>query len=419
MANAGQSPGPKDLVKFRLLANCTPQQLALLAETLIIRSAPQGTLLIQNGSSDPFSLFLMKGELELISSDAAHLRISADSESAKNAIANLLPRRYDVVSVTPVEYLEIDSHLLEKLRAAHAPVVTDNEDSVFYQTGDYTALVRELINKIKIDLAEERLRLPLNSKLVKYLIKAIDAVGGDSTRVTLLAQFDPCIAVRLLKEANSNAYQHLGYVASCPEAVDRLGSERCRKIMVTEALIRMNQLDNPELLSRMETILDTSQLVAELASVLAKMTGQFRTDQARLAGLLHDLGGLVTLAYAHDYQELVTSRKLLDRIMPLLRWRIGAMILKYWRLPDAFAVVAKDVEVWKREPKAEAELVDLITVAKAHSYIGMPEQKLIPPIDQLPVMKRLNLEDLTPKKSWKVLEYAKVQMASNRLILFE
>jgi CRP-like cAMP-binding protein/rhodanese-related sulfurtransferase len=69
------------------------------------------------GARDPYTFYLLDGELELQAEGASPVRMSAGDENARRALAQLQPRRYTAVAMTPVSVFRIERAVLEHILA--------------------------------------------------------------------------------------------------------------------------------------------------------------------------------------------------------------------------------------------------------------------------------------------------------------
>ena len=78
----------------------------------LIYSAPKGTLLLEQGQSDAWNLYLLDGALNLIPADGTGLRVDGGTDKATRSIASLKPRKYRVEALTAVNFLWVHDRVL-------------------------------------------------------------------------------------------------------------------------------------------------------------------------------------------------------------------------------------------------------------------------------------------------------------------
>jgi CRP-like cAMP-binding protein len=112
------SDKPLDL---SILRNFTPldglrrENLGALARKTMVRALDSGRVLFKEGDSDKRTFYLVSGDLELRSGERTVSTLRAGSPEARNAVAPGEPRRFTARALSDVEYISIDSDLLDVL----------------------------------------------------------------------------------------------------------------------------------------------------------------------------------------------------------------------------------------------------------------------------------------------------------------
>ncbi len=418
----GIPPQPALLRRFRGLEELSDEQLALLIRSQRIKRADNGQRLLRRGDTQNFSLFLLAGELNLIAADGMHKRVHAGSESARMPIAQLLPRRYDVIALTAVEYLQVDSRLLEEIRETSSQLHKESSMLVEEGTGnsDLVFGIPEegmLTERIRNDLDADRLVLPSLPDVALRIGRALNEDATDASRIAQIIQADPAMAAKVVRAANSALYLGSLPVDSCVAAVVRLGLNTTHKLVLSFALREVFRSRNPLLQKNMQSIWQHSTQVAAISAVLARLLRRFNPEHAMLAGLVHDIGNVAILSYADRFPDLGHDAKQMAAAMRKLRGRMGALILQRWEFAEDFIVTAREAEHWTRDPAARADYCDLVLIAQLHSFVGTERMRGLPPMNELACFGKLGLEELTPRQSLKILDQAKEQIARTRELL--
>jgi CRP-like cAMP-binding protein len=106
-------------LEIRQLKALTPldslkkDNLHALAKKTKIREAQPGETLFREGDSEKRTIFVLAGVVELREGDQAVEKVAGGSDAARNPISPKLPRRHSAVALTVVEYIAIDSDLLD------------------------------------------------------------------------------------------------------------------------------------------------------------------------------------------------------------------------------------------------------------------------------------------------------------------
>ncbi len=106
-------------VSIDLLRRFTPldalkrENIAALAKKTDLRRLDSGKVLFQEGATEKRAFFLVSGALELLDRGGAKRTLKAGSEDARHPIAPALPRRFTAKALEDVEYLSVDTELLD------------------------------------------------------------------------------------------------------------------------------------------------------------------------------------------------------------------------------------------------------------------------------------------------------------------
>ncbi len=86
-------------------------------------------IIFKQGDKDHYSYYVLAGELELISDNHVHNTITAGSDNARYAIAQLQPRQFSAKAKTPVTVLRLDRGTLDRLMVHEGNKETDIADT--------------------------------------------------------------------------------------------------------------------------------------------------------------------------------------------------------------------------------------------------------------------------------------------------
>ncbi len=402
-------PDRELLRQFGVMQNLTDEQLDLLASSLTLHYARKGALILQRGSTDPSTLFLVSGAVELEAGDGHVTTLVSGTPSAARPIAQLTPKQYDVKAKGPVEYLLVDYMLLQELqRGTDAPASTGLVlTSETLSDEDAEAC---LLGRIEEDLSHDRLLLPSLPEIAIRLGRALEGEASNAKRIALMLQNDPAITAKLIKAANSALFAEHDPVDRPSAAVSRLGIETTHKLVVGFALSELFRAHARPLQQRMQALCAESTRVAAISFVLARLSGRFSGEQAMVAGLIHNIGAIAIVSYAETYPELAENEALLDDTLQRLQGRVGGMILRDWNFPEDLVSVAEESGDWNRDGRLEPDYTDLVMVARLHSFIGTPMMERAPRLDEVACLDKLELGDLTPRMSLKILAKAEEQI---------
>lgn len=148
---------------------------------------------------------------------------------------------------------------------------------------------------------------------------------------------DQTLAARVLHLANSAAYAGTQAVTNLQVALSRLGMKSIQSLMLKESIKAITIKKTAEGRSRAEVLWKRSVASGVIMENLSYCC-QLKSDEAFIAGLLHDIGEMVLLRILHDYQR-ITKQKLpapvVDYVAQECHENLGGVLAQHWNLPEA------------------------------------------------------------------------------------
>lgn len=198
-------------------------------------------------------------------------------------------------------------------------------------------------------------------RLRKVLQDPNQSIGGIAAAVSI----EPLISAKLLHLANSVAFNPEGRsVADLKSAIARLGLNAVRStalsIVMTQLLRAKGMAEFTELT---HSLWKHSIKTAAAARIIGKTVARLNSDEAMLAGLVHDLGAFYMLYRATQYEEL---RQRPDSVRYLIiQWHesIGASLLNALGIPEEIVDATVDHDHLRPTPSPIRTLTDVIYVA--------------------------------------------------------
>lgn len=408
---------PDALRKIPMLADLPPWQMEVVAEAVEPVYARKGALIVERGSDDGFTYFINNGEIELQAADGNNKTFAADGETGKTPIANLRPRLFGVKALTQVSGIRVPDIVLS---AAGCSGQRRDPNAIQVESQDEERL-REAGSKLSFrlyrDLKDDTAILPSLPDLALRVRKTIDDDASDARKIARLVESDPAMAAKLLKAANSALYGGLQPVETTSAAVVRLGLKTTRQLVMTFVLQEVFASDDKLIRGRMRELWKHSSHIAALCFVLAREIKGMDPEEALLIGLVHDVGAIPILNYAHKYPELTGDAETLESTITRMRGELGAMILRDWRFVPAVVAGARDAENWTRSRQGKADFSDLLIVAQVHERLRKHQIDSLPPLEQISAITRVLGEGASPEKSLEILHDAKAQVNEMRSVL--
>ena len=187
--------------------------------------------------------------------------------------------------------------------------------------------------------------LPTPPKLYHRLSQAISSAYSSLDEIAAIVQEDPGLTVKLLQIANSAYFGTAQKVITPAEAVQIIGLEVLRALVLCVHAFKFYQDRNFKSISAVE-LWDHSLRTASAAQKLARYENlpPAACEEAFVSGLLHDIGKLVLAANADtDYRVVMERSRTEGTPVDQVEWevfgathaQIGAYLLGLWGLPEA------------------------------------------------------------------------------------
>lgn len=190
-----------------------------------------------------------------------------------------------------------------------------------------------------------------------------------------------------------------------------------RSLVYSCLLKSIFKINSSALKRHMETLWQHSVHVAALSFVLGRETPGIDSEQALLAGLIHDIGAVAVIGGINHFPTLSRREEVLDYTIESLRIEIGLQTLRQWGLFNEFEEVIRDAENWYRVGMAIPQNADVVILAQLHARVGTPGQDKLPRIDSIPAFSKLVRGALTPRNSLGILEEAEEDVREIRALI--
>lgn len=201
-----------------------------------------------------------------------------------------------------------------------------------------------------LQASQERMdSLPPFPAVATRIVDALEQPNAELGDIEGLIGQDPVISAQVLQTANSVIYGGAMPVDTVPQAVMRLGFRETAQVAMTAACrVLFNVEDRAELelfpeLWRSYWL--ESLLSAYGGRLLARELKRGRAEDVFLAGLFHNLGGLLILklvahGMVHRHIPLRPSESELARVVEILHTELGENYLRRCHVPDYVTAVA-------------------------------------------------------------------------------
>lgn len=250
----------------------------------------------------------------------------------------------------------------------------------------------KLLDDLLNDLENDKLVLPTLPEVALKVRETLENEDAGLQDVAKVITTDAALSARLIQVANSPLLRASREIESVDAAVMRMGAEMVRNLVMSIAMEQMFQATSDATDRRLRALWEHSTEVAAIAHALSSQFTKLKSDNALLAGLVHDIGSLPILSRAEDVPELLEDEALLDRIIQKAHTTVGEAILAKWNFSDEIVAVAAEHETLDRQHEGPADLVDLVMVANLQSHLGTDHPHTQVDWDTIPAFAKLGLQ---------------------------
>lgn len=339
-----------------------------------------------------FTLYLLKGELDLQTTGGLQQLVWADTDRAQTPVFYTDTPGHYGRCLSACKVLQIERTIIEKYGLNRDRFKTDLNYADFETLMGNTSLV--LFDEITELFKSKSITLPSLPEIALYIKAALEKEDVSTAKLSKIIQMDPVIAARVVQVANSSQYGEIKS-NSIQEALTRIGIEGVRTIVMGVVLRDLFMPNTQPVIDAMTQFYEHSIRTGVICYALAKKLPGFDRDQAFLAGILHDIGVVPILVVADRHPQIATKENNLAAVLTHLKSYIGGIVLQQWDFTDKFINVAKHAYDWERKVE-KADYCDLVQVALMHSHLVGGKKIKGPILSELPAFKRLGFDKANP-----------------------
>ncbi len=178
-----------------------------------------------------------------------------------------------------------------------------------------------------------------------------------------VVQTDPGATAYLLQIANSPLYATRLPAQDIKTAISRFGIPVTRNLIMAYSARQLFSSHSREIEQAMAGVWKLSVRRSAIAALLAGKVA-VDPDQALLAALLQDVGGLPVITYLSSQSKQLPPPTVLLKFLEALTPRVSALLMQRWELNDEYVEVALKRNQWDYRHSGPAGLVDVVLVAR-------------------------------------------------------
>jgi HD-like signal output (HDOD) protein len=391
-------PDISTLRRMKTTSQLSEAYLIALANQLEVFTADKKELLINSGSIEKTSLYIVKGKVSLNASDGKTRLIMVDETQELKPVAQLRPCIYDVRALGPVEYMKIDTQkFADFVESAETSLVDISVHTLFTDEDEDNSIVNHLYHNL-MDKSILLPELPSVADRVQQVYK--DEATDVDAMVRILNSY-PDIARKIRNVARYGQNYDLSATEKTRRSIEHLGMFALYCLFLTYSVGKLVKRLPRNHMRLVGSFWDHSLNVAAISRILAKKTRLVSPDLAMLAGLIHGIGVLVIDDFLLQHHDLMLDHLEIDHAIQVLRPEISGLLLRKWNFSDDLILVAEECGEWSRDKKGPADLCDLVLVANYLGLMKNDRNHSLPHVDSMPAIGKLAI---TPEDSIKAIK---------------
>jgi len=218
-------------------------------------------------------------------------------------------------------------------------------------------------------------------RVVGEALRLLDDFNSAQADIAACLERDPALAAQLLRLANSPAFATSRAVDSLGRALNLLGREPVRRLIIAGAVGRASARLPKQNLLPLEAFWRHSAYCAVIARLLAEQHHRELADTAFLGGLLHDLGLLVLFSQQPEAEQraFLASLGAPGTISPedaecaelgFDHAELGGALAEHWGLPEVLCAMLRFHHALLAAPARWHHAVALVHLANTGAHLA-------------------------------------------------
>jgi len=253
-----------------------------------------------------------------------------------------------------------------------------------------TDLAQRIQEELVQAIDRDQLVLPTLPEVALRIREAAEDPDISIIELTREISTDTALSARLIKVVNSPLLRSRQEITDLSMAVNRLGVVYTANLATGLAMAQLFQATTDNIDQRMRQVWARSTEVAGISHVLCRHYTTLKSDQATLAGLIHQIGVLPILSYAEENSQLLHDSISLDIVIEQIHPLLGDRILAAWDFPQPLLNVPSQHLNFERVP-ATVDYADIVQVAMLQGLAGTQHPFAQLDWSQIPSFGRLGL----------------------------
>jgi len=382
-------PDVSTLRRIKGISELSEDLLIALANQLRVCTAKNKQLLIEAGSTENSSLFIIKGKVSLNALDGKSRIIEINEKEALKPVAQLRPSIYDVKALGKVDYIKIEKQMLIDL--AQLSEEAANDISVHSLFTDYDEEDKSIVNHLYRSLMDNSIQLPSLPSVAGRIQQIYNDKYTDLDSMAQVLISYPDVSRKIFNIARCANNDDMNTVEKVRYSIRHLGILAVYCLVMVYAVGKLvNRLPSHHL-QRISSFWEHCLNVAAISRILAKKNNSFSPNLAMLAGLIHGIGVLVIDDELLEHHHLMLDHLEIDHAIQVMRPEISSLLLRRWDFGDDLILVAEECGDWTRNHQASADLCDLVLVSNYYSMLKSDKNHSLPQVSSIPAVEKLGI----------------------------
>ena len=385
----------KQLIPIRNLSEEKLQSFVLENKARIYK---KDATLFAEGEVSNAIFFLIRGTVTLTDKQGRSYEVEADSAQAKFPLTSGQVYTTTATAKTDISTIQVAQKIMtigmdDASKQKHLEIPDELSQN-------------KLVQAFSQHYLEDELEIPSMPSVAVKLRKSMQNDIGIAEAVKII-QLDPVMSAKLVQVANCPLYISVTPAKSCFEAVNRIGLNATRNLVISLSIKQIFTSKNKLIANYLEKIWKHSIYISSICHVLASITKQINPEEALLAGLISDIGLVPFLNFAANLPDDYFTVQDLDLIIPYIRGPIGSNVLMKWDFTEDLVAIPCLAEDWYQSHGEKLTIADIVVLSRLHGKIGKPEMAALPTITSIPAASKLENTALSPENSLQILHDAK------------
>ncbi len=298
------------------------------------------------------------------------------SRNDKKELASALKEGVDGFIVYPITEEKLTERL-ERIQAYYAKADKEEKSDEKQKPKENVSPQMSIISKeAKASEIEKRIeKLPSFPTVVMEVLRIVNDVNGSPQDLQEYILKDQTLTAKVLKMANSSFYMQSRQITTIKDALRVLGFNTLKSIVYALSTSDIFSRELPGYGYGKSGLWKHSMLVGMMSQKIAQKAGMSsgESEEAFVAGLLHDIGKLVLYHYFKDVsaeeQKSFASRSIMDvekQYCGFDHTGVGKKIALSWNLP----AVITSVVAFHQEPQKCSEHQKVTNIVHLANYLS-------------------------------------------------